>query len=213
LAKARQSGLKFNKDKLHVEVDKVKYFGHILTSSGIEPDPEKVAAIRDMPHPSNKAELQSVLGMMTYLSMFAPNVSNITSPMRKLLTQNVQFVWDEPKKRAFDEVKSILTASPCPILRYFDPAKPVVLQVDASKHGIGAALMQEGKAIAYAFKSLTPSECDYAKIEKEIFAIVFGCKRFHHYIYGRNQIISHLFQSLRNSFMLPLPVSKECCYS
>ena len=43
--------------------------------------------------------------------------------------------------------------------------------------------MQEGKPIAYASMSLTPSECDYAQIEKELFAIVFGCKRFHHYIY------------------------------
>ncbi|XP_056009478.1 uncharacterized protein K02A2.6-like [Ostrea edulis] len=82
LAKARQTVLKFNKDKLHVAVDKVKYFGHILTSSGNEPDPEKVAAIRDMPPPSSKAELQTVLGMMSYLSKFAPNLSNITSLMR-----------------------------------------------------------------------------------------------------------------------------------
>jgi hypothetical protein len=55
LAKARQIGFKFNKNKLHVAVDKVKYFGHIFTSSGIEPVPEKMAAIRDIPSPSSKA--------------------------------------------------------------------------------------------------------------------------------------------------------------
>ena len=45
--------------------------------------------------------------------------------------------------------------------------------------------MQEGKPISYASKTLTPSEINYAQIEKEMLAILFGCKHFHHYIYGR----------------------------
>ena len=49
----------------------------------------------------------------------------------------------------------------------------------------GATLMQEGKPIAFASKSLTPSEVQYAQIEKEMLAIFFGCKRFHQYLYGR----------------------------
>lgn len=44
--------------------------------------------------------------------------------------------------------------------------------------------MQEGKPIAFASKSLTPSEINYAQIEKEMFAILFGCRCFHQYIYG-----------------------------
>ena len=48
LVKARETGLKFNRDKLQVAVDRVKYFGHILTSSGIEPEPEKITVIQDM---------------------------------------------------------------------------------------------------------------------------------------------------------------------
>ena len=101
--KARKTGPKFNRDKLHVAVERIKYFGHILTSSGIEPDPKKVTAIRDMPPPTNKAELQTVLGIMTYLSEFVRNLSNVSNPMRKLLTQNNQFVWDEPQKKAFEK--------------------------------------------------------------------------------------------------------------
>ena len=66
----------------------------------------------------------------------------------------------------------------------FDTYKDTVLQVDAS-YGFGATLLQEGKPISYASKSLTPSEINYAQIEKEMLAILFGCKHFHHYIYGR----------------------------
>ena len=68
---------------------------------------------------------------------------------------------------------------------YFNPEKEVTLQVDASQFGLGATLLQEGKPVAYASKSLTETEVNYAQIEKETYAILFGCKRFHQYVYGR----------------------------
>ena len=64
--------------------------------------------------------------------------------------------------------------------------------------------MQEGKPISYASKSLTPSECDYAQIEKELFAIVFGCKRFHHYIYGWKVTVQSDHKPLIPFFTKPL---------
>ena len=72
-----------------------------------------------------------------------------------------------------------------PVLAYYDPHKPLTLQADASKHGLGATLLQEGKPIAFASKSLTDIEVNYAQIEKQTYAILFGCKRYHQYVYGR----------------------------
>ena len=71
-------------------------------------------------------------------------------------------------------------------LAYFVVSKEITVQVDASQRGLRATLLQEGKPVAYAPKSLTPTEESYAQIEKEMYAIVFGCERFHHYIYGRS---------------------------
>ena len=70
------------------------------------------------------------------------------------------------------------------MLKYFDPQKEVTLSVDASSKGIGAVLFQEDQPVAYASKSLTTSQQNYAQIEKEMLAIVFGCAKFHDYIYG-----------------------------
>ena len=57
-------------------------------------------------------------------------------------------------------------------------------QADASEHGLGACLLQKGKPIAYASRSLNSAESNYAQIEKELLAIVFACQKFNHYIYG-----------------------------
>ena len=46
-------------------------------------------------------------------------------------------------------------------------------------------LMQEGKPIAFASRSLTTTQQRYAPIEQELLAVVFGCERFHKYIYGK----------------------------
>lgn len=75
------------------------------------------------------------------------------------------------------------------MLRYYSPREEVTLTVDASSRGLGACLLQGGKPIAYAARTLTPNETRWAQIEKELLAIVFGCSRFHQYIYGHDRVI------------------------
>ena len=91
--------------------------------------------------------------MVNYLSKFAPNLSEIISPLRSLLKKETEFLWDEPQSRAFERVKQTITQSP--VLVYYDPNKELTLEVDSSKDGIGACLMQENRPIAFASKSLT----------------------------------------------------------
>lgn len=186
LARARDKGIRFNEDKLEVGVTELSYFGHVISSQGLKPDPLKVNAVSNMKPPQNKAELETILGMVNYLAKFAPNLSEITSPMRKLLNKDVQFSWDHPQERAFNEVKKVITQCPGRVLAYYDPGKEVTLQVDASKFGLGATLMQDKRPIAFASKSLTSAEVNYAQIEKEMLAILFGCKHFHQYVYGHS---------------------------
>lgn len=70
-----------------------------------------------------------------------------------------------------------------PVLQYYKEDKPIILSMDSSKDGLGAAILQEGKPVAYASKSLTDSQKNYAQIEKEMLEIVFDCQRFHQYLY------------------------------
>ena len=82
--------------------------------------------------------------------------------------------------------------------------------MDASKHGLGAVLLQEGKPVAYESKSLSPMEEDYAQIEKEIYAIVLGTERFHQYIYGRHVEMStdhKLLEAIMSALCSPSPTA------
>ena len=76
----------------------------------------------------------------------------------------------------------ILTA---PILRFYDPKKPVTLSVDASSTGVGCVILQDNQPVAYASSSLNESQKQWAQIEKEMLAIWFACSKFHCYIYGQ----------------------------
>ncbi|XP_048236731.1 uncharacterized protein K02A2.6-like [Haliotis rufescens] len=207
LSRSRDKGIKLNEEKLEVGVTEIQYFGHILSAEGLRPDPAKVSAICSMNPPRDRSELETILGTVNYLAKFAPNLSQITSPLRQLLPKDVEFVWDHPQSTAFQRIKDIITQTPGQVLAYYDPDKDLTLQVDASKYGLGAALLQDGKPVTYASKSLTTTEVNYAQIEKEMFAILFGCKRFHQYVYGRHVKVESDHKPLISIMKKPLAVA------
>lgn len=203
LDRALQRGLCFNEDKLEVGVSEVQYFGHLLTSEGLKPDPEKVTAIKNMPPPTNKPELLCLMGMINYLSRYAQNLSEITSPLRDLLQKDVEFSWQKPQSDAFEKVKEMLT-SPGKVLGYYDPKKKLIMQSDSSRSGLGATLLQDNRPITYASKSLTASQKNYAMVELECLGILFGLRRFHQYCYGRKVIVETDHLPLIPIFKKPL---------
>ena len=75
------------------------------------------------------------------------------------------------------------------ILSYYNPNLELVLENDASEYGLGSALFLNGKPINFASRALSASEKNYAQIEKEMLAILYGLDKFHHYVYGREVTI------------------------
>ena len=71
-------------------------------------------------------------------------------------------------------------------LAYYDRTQPLTIQTDAREYGLGAALLQNNRPIAFATKTLTDVETRYGSIECECLSVVFGLEKFHTYIYGRH---------------------------
>ena len=186
LKHAHEKGIKFNPDKCITGVSEVPFFGHMITEKGLKPDPAKVEAITQLEIPDSRAKLETFLGMVNYMQKLEPNLSEMTAA---LLKKEMQFHWDEPQTRAFQQIKNVIISAP--VLGYYDPKKKqLVLETDASKSGLGCCLMQDSQQIAFESEILTKSEMLYAQIEKELLGILFGCKRFHQFTYGR-QVICH----------------------
>ena len=183
LARCREHGLKLNPDKSQISQPEVKFYGIICSAEGVRPDPRKVSALQTMSAPTSSQELASFLGLATYMGPFIPNLSSLAAPLRALTRKDAVFEWSPAAKESFDKIKQAVSDSTT--LSYFDVRKPVVLQVDASMKALGAALIQDGKPVAFASKALSPAESRYANIERELLAVVYGCERFHNYLFGR----------------------------
>ena len=143
---------------------------------------KKTLAITSMASPTNKEYLQRFLGMLTYLGKFIPNLSQVAAPLRTLLAQHNEWQWCHEHEESFRKLKAL--AVNAPVLHYFKPDQPITLSVDASFKGLGAVLLQDEHPIAYASRALSTTQQHYAQIKKEILAIVFGCTKFHDYIYA-----------------------------
>ena len=182
LRKLEQSGMTLNKDKCTFSSTKVKFLGQILSDKGISSDPEKVAAILQIPEPTNVPELRRFLGMVNHLAKFTPNLAEMTKPLRELLSKKNDWCWEFPQKESFAQVKKALTQSP--VLALFDPRGEIVVSADASFVWAWSSPLTATTRWKSPSRSMSATEQTYAQIEKEALAITWACERFSDYLIG-----------------------------
>ena len=115
-----------------------------------------------MPAPTNKKQVQSFIGMATYLSKFSARLSEIVEPIRELAEDKVPFNWGPEHQSAFIQMKTGIASAP--ILPFYNPKMPAVLQTDASIKGLGAYLLQGEKPVYFTskgFNRCTAGICSY----------------------------------------------------
>ena len=82
LEKCAEHDLRLSAKKTSVKIPSVTFMGHKLIHKGAELDPAKVAAIREMLVPTDKAAVHRFLGMCQYLSKFCHNLSETVLRLR-----------------------------------------------------------------------------------------------------------------------------------
>lgn len=96
--------------------------------------------------------------------------------------------WTDAYEEAF---KRLDKKANSPVLKYYDQEEALTLRCDASETGLGAALTQKDKPVAFESRALTPTGRGYAQIEKECLAIVFRMEKFHQNAYGREATVQN----------------------
>ncbi len=161
------------------------YLGHKISAEGIHATDDKVKAIAEAPTPKNLTELRSLLGLLNYYGR-----STLIHPLNELLKRERAWKWTE---ECFKQTKQNIISSK--VLAHYDARLPVRMAGDASNYGIGAVLSHvmpdstERAPIAFASRSLLPSEKNYSQIEKEGLSLVFGLAKFHTYLYERRFVL------------------------
>lgn len=89
------------------------------------------------------------------------------------------FQWTNEHTECLNNIKNIIINAP--ILKAFDCEKPITLQTDASKFGLGCCLMQDGRPVSFASRSLSPAEINSGQVDKEFLAIIFACEKFNYF--------------------------------
>ena len=188
LERLQEHGIRAKRAKCTFLKTSVQYLGHVIGADGLHATDTKIEAIVNAPSPKNVTELRSYLGLLNYYGRFIPNLASLIHPLNKLLRHNMTWRWTKSCRDAFKSTKEKIVSPN--VLIHYDVARPLRLAADASAYCIGAVIshvMDDGseRPIAFASRTLMPSERNYAQVEKEALSLVFGVCKFHSYLYGR----------------------------
>ncbi|KAL5549440.1 hypothetical protein UlMin_004671 [Ulmus minor] len=123
-------------------------FRHVVSKDGISVDPAKIDDVSKWPAPTNVTEIRSFLGLAGYYRRFVEGFSTLAAPLTVLTKKDRKYEWTDKCEQSFQELKRRLTSAPILVLPTDDT--DFTVYCDASKIGLGAVLMQNGRVIAYA---------------------------------------------------------------
>ena len=121
------AGLKLQPHKCHLLQSEVRFLGHIVSTQGVSPDPEKADKVKQWPNPTSTKEVQQFLGLASYHRRFVKNFSTI---VHKLTEKHSVFCWMPHCQEAFNHLKNQLVSAP--ILALPDWSKPFILDTYTS---------------------------------------------------------------------------------
>ena len=185
-----RNGLVVNREKCELGVTALDFLGHRVTSKGILPMTERVAAIRKFPTPKDKPALQRFLGMVNYYHRFMPHIAAKLIPLHQAVghKKGKSIEWSEKCDEALELAKEALAKAT--ILSHPARDAETTITVDASDIAMGGQLEQkiDGKfrPIAFFSKKLSTAECKYSAFDRELLGIYAAIKHFRHFVEGRS---------------------------
>jgi ribonuclease HI len=187
--------LKLNPEKCVFGVKKGKFLGYVVSTKGIEANPNKIEAILRMELPNTKKRAQRLAGILASLNRFISRSPERNMPFFEILKSAEVFQWGPAQQKAFEELKQYLieltTLTP-PSL-----GTPLLLYVAASHSTVSAALVQEKQdgqvkkqaPVYFVSEVLSLSKRNYIELEKVLYAVLMASRKLRHYFQAYHIIV------------------------
>ncbi|GBG58720.1 hypothetical protein CBR_g121 [Chara braunii] len=184
----RDAGFKVALEKCHFFLSTISFLGHVVTDKGLQPEPQKVAAVRDAPVPTTITQVRAFFSLASYYRRFIKGFAAIAGPLTSLLRKDQPLIWTPDCDQAFSKLKAAPISAP--VLIRPDLEKPFVLITNWQPEAISAILAQVGPSglesvVEYASKSVPACKRNYAAPTGECYAALWGISHFRAYLYGR----------------------------
>jgi hypothetical protein len=177
----RRYQMKLNPAKCAFGVSLGKFMGFMVSSRGIETNPEKIRAVLEMQAPRTTKQMQQLTGRIAALNRFISRSTDKCLPFFKILRKT--FVWSNECEEAFCQLKEYL-ANP-PLLSSPEEGEIIYLYLAMSPSAISSVLVREEsgvqKPVNFTSKALHRAEGRYPQIEKLAFALITSTRRLRPY--------------------------------
>ncbi|KAI2661181.1 Transposon Tf2-6 polyprotein [Labeo rohita] len=164
------------------------FLGFVISSQGVAMDPQKLEAVRSWPLPTLLKQLQRFLGFANFYWRFIQGFSATAAPLTALTKPSRgEFQLTPEAIQAFKKLCLMFTTAP--VLIHPNPAKPFVVEVDASDVGVGAVLSQRGPdeklhPCSFFLRKFNPTQQRYGVGDRELLAIKWALEEWRHWLQG-----------------------------
>lgn len=173
MSRLSECGLTLNSLKCSFGPSSIKFLGHVLSKSGVSPDPAKLESILSARSLDTVSELHGFLGLVQFVGRYVRDLATAAAPLWELTKTSATFEWLNVHQNAFEKVKKFMGGTHT--LAYFDKDAPTTVVADAHPVGLGGVLYQTqdgvSRVVAYGHRRLSDVEPRYSQIESSWFDV------------------------------------------
>ena len=173
-----------NFDKSRFCLEQVTWVGRLISAGCTRPEAASINTIQHLSAPQNRQQLQTLLGHVTYVLQYIPNLLNLTACFTDLLQKLTRFKWTLEHQLNFEKIKKILMGDLS--LAHFDPKLDSKITVDASQRAAGFTFQQlhgdHWRSVEYRSYKFSGSQVLWSTNDKELYGLMMAVETFKHYL-------------------------------
>jgi len=200
LQRLREIGLYCKAEKCQFGVSEVGFLGFLITPDGVGMESDRISTIEDWLTMKSVRDGLVLLRFTNFYRRFIRKYAKVTLLLTELLKKSeksrrkksegsAKWEWAREAELEFRKLKWTITEAL--ILQHFNPAKPIILQTDASGFAIAGILNQYFefgvlRPVNFYSRKCSPAEQNYDTYDQELLAIMDTLHRWRHYLEDAN---------------------------